>query len=424
MKKLVWIVVFAVTVLFYPPISESAASEVEKLKQQNRELAKKVEKLSRAVEKLIKMVGERKKTVDTKLSRLAAPAKAAVPSKMARSGKKNVQLTISGQINRAGLYVDDGTESELFHVDNDNSSTRVRFVAKSKLDKNWSAGGLFEVQFESNSSASVEIDQGGAVGTNSFTERHLTLFVDHKAFGRFWLGQGDTASNGTSQADLSGTGVINYSGIQDMAGGISFRDSVTKAKVATIKSVYTDFDGLSRQDRFRYDTPKYKGFQFSYSHVQGDAWDVALRYGANYPAIGTKVKAAIAFADGGSLFNYDQFNGSISLLHKTGLSFTFAAGKRELLKRRGDEPFFYYMKAGFQRKFFSLGKTYISVDRGQMDDLLLVNDEFKTIGIAVVQKIDKLALELYISYRFHEFDRRNARFEDINTVMSGIRLKF
>ncbi|MDA1000160.1 MAG: porin, partial [bacterium] len=298
MRKYVGLAGLLLGLVLYP-YQGAEANELEQLKVENKRLSEKVEKLSKSVEELMRLVRgkERSSSSGNASSPLSAPQKAtpassSTPSKTVHSGNDKVKLEISGQINRGGLYVDDGTEAELFHVDNDNSSTRVRFVGKAQLDKNLSAGGLFEVQFESNSSASVEIDQTGEAGPNNFTERHATVYLDHKMFGRLWLGQGDTASNGTSQSDLSGTSVINYSAIQDMAGGISFRDRVTKAKVATIKQVYDDFDGLSRRDRARYDSPKLWGLQFSTSHAQGDAWDVALRYGAEYPAIDTKVQAA------------------------------------------------------------------------------------------------------------------------------------
>ena len=152
-----------------------------------------------------------------------ASAPTSAPAKMASSGNEAIKLEVSGQVNRALLVADDGDRSRLFHVDNDNSSTRVRWHGTGQFNDDLTAGALIEVQFESNSSSGVDIDQDGEVGTNSFTQRHLTLFLDSKALGRLWVGQGATASNGTSEVDLSGTSVINYAGIGDLAGGLSFK---------------------------------------------------------------------------------------------------------------------------------------------------------------------------------------------------------
>ncbi len=285
------------------------------------------------------------------------------PAKAVSSGNDNIQLEVSGQVNRAALFVDDGDRSRFFHVDNDNSSTRIRFVGKGRLNDDFSAGTLIEVQFESNSTAAIDIDQDGEAGPNNFTERHLTAYLDSKRFGRLWLGQGDTASNGTSEVDLSGTSVVAYSGIEDLAGGISFKNAATQAKLVTIGGAYNQFDGLSRRDRIRYDTPTIAGFKGSASFIQGDAWDVALRYSADYEAIGTKLTAAIAYAHGAQRFDLNQVNGSVSALHSSGLSLTFAAGEQDLDARVvGDNPVTYYIKGGYQFKPFSIGKTYLSLD--------------------------------------------------------------
>jgi hypothetical protein len=238
--------------------------------------------------------------------------------------------------------------------------------------------------------------------------------------GRLWLGQGDTASNGTSELDLSGTSVVAYSGIADLAGGISFKNSATQVKLA-----FSQFDGLSRRDRVRYDTPTIAGFKGSTSFIQGDAWDAALRYSAEYEAIGTKITAAIAYAGGGQRFDFNQVNGSVSALHSSGLSLTFAAGTQDLDNRvSGDDPASYYIKGGYQFKPISIGKTYLSADYATIDDLAAVGDEANSWGAFVVQKIDKIATELYFGYRNHELDRSGASNDDIRVVVAGLRVKF
>ena len=362
-----------------------------------------------------------------RIEQLEARQQAASPAsaKAVSSGNKKISLEVSGQVNRAALMVDDGDRTKFFHVDNDNSSTRVRFVGKGRLNQDFSVGALVEVQFESNSTANIDIDQDGEVGTDSFTQRHLTVYLDSKRLGRLWLGQGDTASNGTSEVDLSGTSVVAYSGIADLAGGISFKNSATQVKLVTIGSAFSQFDGLSRRDRVRYDTPTMSGFKGSTSFIQGDAWDAALRYSADYGAIGTKISAAIAYAAGGQRFDFNQVNGSVSALHSSGLSLTLAAGTQDLDKRvSGDDPVNYYIKGGYQIKPFRIGKTYLSADYATTDDLAAVGDEANSWGVFMVQKIDKIATELYLGYRNHELDRTGASIDDISVVVAGLRVKF
>ncbi|MCZ6849821.1 MAG: hypothetical protein O7F75_13370, partial [Alphaproteobacteria bacterium] len=86
-----------------------------------------------------------------------------------KTGSK-ASLTMSGQVNRAFLIANDGNDSEVFHVDNDASSTRIRWVGKGKVTENFDAGMLIEVQLESNSTADITIagHEAATPSTNSF----------------------------------------------------------------------------------------------------------------------------------------------------------------------------------------------------------------------------------------------------------------
>ena len=148
------------------------------------------------------------------------------------SPAKAVDFGISGQINRAALYADDGDDAKWFFVDSNNSSTRFRFTGSNEFDENWKVGIVWENQMESNSSSDdslnddgdgvIDIGSDDDVGDITFTERKMEFYIEHKKFGKLTLGQGDTASNGAAEVDLSGTDVVAYSTIGDMAGGFFF----------------------------------------------------------------------------------------------------------------------------------------------------------------------------------------------------------
>jgi predicted porin len=116
-----------------------------------------------------------------------------------------VEIKVSGQINRSLMWIDNGVDDELLHVDNDNSSTRFRFTGEEDFDGT-KVGVVWESQFESNSSASVDIPQNDDNGS-TFTERKLEAYFGSN-WGKIWIGQGDGAANGSSEVDLSGTAVI------------------------------------------------------------------------------------------------------------------------------------------------------------------------------------------------------------------------
>jgi hypothetical protein len=179
-------------------------------------------------------------------------------------------------------------------------------------------------------------------------------------------------------------------------------------------------------DRLRYDSPKFYGFQASTSLIQGDAWDVALRYSANYEAIDTKVAAAIAYADGAQRFDLDQFNGSVSLLHGSGLNLTFATGEQDLTGGNAftRDPSFYCGKIGYQFNPFTIGMTALSVDYGYAEDVAATGDEFTSWGAFAVQNVDKVATELYFGFRNHDLERPGVAVDDINVAVMGARVKF
>ena len=369
----------------------------------------------------------------------SAPASAADDT--FKTGQKNASLTMSGQVNRAVLFADDGNDSAFFHVDNDNTSTRIRWIGKGQVTDKFSVGMLWETQFESNSTANVTIaGKEGDAGPGGFGERKMDVWLAHNDLGKLTLGQGDPASNGTAEITLSGTDVILYAGIADTAGGIRFRTETLAngldADGPSIGAVWgNQHDGRSRTDRIRYDTPKIAGFVASASHIQGDLWDVALRHSGKFGQF--KTSAAIAFVDwsgvnaaaGSSGIKDEQINGSISVLHDSGLNVTFSGGTRDAIgldvsgAKRNDDDHIYVM-LGYIAKLTDVGTTRFAVDYGQANDINQNDDEITTWGIAAVQNLKDIGTDLYVVYRNHELDRTGEDFDDINIVMAGARVKF
>ena len=59
--------------------------------------------------------------------------------------------------NRRGVLIsDDGYRTEAYNVDNDNSSTRARFIGEGKVTDDLTISGALEWQLESNSTADRE----------------------------------------------------------------------------------------------------------------------------------------------------------------------------------------------------------------------------------------------------------------------------
>ncbi|WP_342078510.1 porin [Yoonia sp. SS1-5] len=343
------------------------------------------------------------------------------------SGGTGINLKLSGQVNRGVLFVDDGTDNSTLFVDNDNSSTRFRLTGDADINEDWRAGFNIEIQAESNSTANVSQTDPNPSSSDFLSERKLEAYIESDSFGRLTFGQGDTASNNTSEVDLSGTTVVGYSGVEDTAGGVQFRDSDGAFIGTTVGDAFTNLDGLSRRDRLRYDTPSFGGLTLSAS-VGADAedadetfYDVAAAYKGDFG--GVQVAGALAYAAqtvGGA--DQEIINGSFSALHDSGFSLTLAGGNQET-DGVADDVTFGYVKAGYQADFTSLGKTAFAVDYAVNENVLGLDDESTSYGVLAVQNIDSVGTELYAGIRNYEVEGIGD-VEDVTVILAGARVRF
>jgi predicted porin len=317
---------------------------------------------------------------------------AKTPAAAVSSGADRVKVSISGQVDRMEIYGNDGRSSSVRNVDNNISSSRLRFVGEGRINPNTSGGFNIEAQITPNSSANTSLTQdspsavnnftptGGSSANNTggtFTARQVEAFIQNKTWGGVRLGFGSTATYLVTEVDQSGTLVASYANISDIDGGFSFRQRGSALIPGTTKgtfvraannafgpavgTVFNYMNGLVRDDRVRYDSPVWNGLQLSSSLVDGGAFDVALRYGAVWE--GAKISAAFGFADADGRnhsaptnpYGYStalatspngplssttiadtsaneskQYSGSVSILLPDGLNATFAAGTRDV----------------------------------------------------------------------------------------------
>jgi len=361
------------------------------------------------------------------------------------SSNDKVSVSLYGQVNRAVSLVNDGDESYLNHVDNDNSSTRFGFKVKAKGSDTLTAGANLEWEYQQNASNKVT-QTGDAVKNGSMDKRKLDVYLDFASIGMFTFGHGSTASDGTSEVDLSGTSVAGYALTTVWAESFEFFDkNANSLSGVEVGDVMSDLDGNSRKDRFRYDSPKFAGFQISASTFELDttdlgatntdthdaAYDIVLRYSGKF-GDAVKLAGAVAYSDypSNDAANAadNQVNGSLSVLF-SGISVTFAAGQRELSNvavTDADTASFYYGKLGYMADFSSVGTTAFAVDYGKYDEFSQIkDDEASTYAIYIVQNLKNWGTELYTGYRIYTLDNRTTEdFDDIGVFFLGMRVKF
>jgi len=345
--------------------------------------------------------------------------------KAVTSGSDKVKLAISGQVNRAMNVVDDGDNTEAYFVDNGASGSRFRLVGTAKLDDDLTLGTRMELGFSPN--ASSQVNQDSMESGDSFDQRYADISLASKRYGKFYIGKGDTSSNNTAEVDFSGTDVIQYASIADIAGGMLFvqssDDNLSNIKVS---DAFKDFDGLSRKNRVRYDTPTFGGAHLSASWISEKRWDTALFWGGKGYGFKAGAAAAVAYINtekNGEDSDY-QYDGSFSILHEnTGLNFTFSAGTQEVDNQ--DDPSNIWAKVGWRTDLIAAGETSFGVDYGWSDNLTTENDDGNSFGVAAVQQFNAYGTEVYAQFRNFSLDRdADPNVEDLNVFTIGTRVKF
>jgi len=405
-----------------PAAAQTAEEELRSLREQMQQMQQRMEQLEKNMESTEKKAEEAK----------AAAAPKVFPD-------KDVRLELAGRINQAILFADNGDEDRFFIVDNDNSGSRFSFRGEADFQE-WTSGVYLETSFEVNTTDEISFDDDGPVGTNAGEDDFLSLrdaewYLEHPNFGRIAVGHSDIASESVSEVDLSGTGLIAESDVDDTAGGLPLSsDTPGFEEIPEIDDFFVNLDG-ERTSRIRYDTPRFGGLGLAVALRQEDEIrpDVALNYGVELA--GWEAEAAAAWRPSE---NSDTFHGSASVLAPFGINVTLGGGVERLDDDQGnlDDPNFFYGKLGYRADFFEFGDTRFSIDYflGHNNDDFASPDgdlpEATSIGGGVVQKISPLSTELYLGIRNYDvedlYDGAN-QIEDpdnLITVLSGARVRF
>ncbi len=338
---------------------------------------------------------------------------------------ENVDVNLYGQINKGVLYADTGDASKFYFVDNNNSQSRIGVNAFVGPTEEWNIGGKIEYGITSNSTSDVsQVDSNNATSV-TWNLRQAYISFTSKTFGKVSLGYGSTASDYSAEIDLSGTSVVAYADVAALAGGQYWYDTENDDLPGLqVKSVFNDLDGLSRDDRIRYDSPALAGFSIGGSAVSGDAYDTVLSYSRAFGA--TQMAGALAWAKTGDIYPDadDQYDGSFSILLGNGLNATVSAGLRNMISDTRDDGTFWYSKLGYRADIFSLGKTSFSVDYGKNENIANNGDKATTWSVAAVQDMSSWGTEVYLAFRNYQLESDQTSFDDVNAVLAGARVKF
>jgi hypothetical protein len=376
------------------------------------------------------------------LMAIAAPVSAQNLSR--ETGRDKVNLKIYGQVNRAVMWGDDGRNDRILSVDNTVSSTRIGFVASAPVTADVTLGAQIETEISSNRSDSVSIGSDTNTSTTldnnqgqtTFVERVMEVTVNHKRFGKLTLGQGSEATDGIAEHNLTGAtnviGMLSYT-----AFGSNFRlvNSATNANVSTTLGTSASYIDQSRDDRVRYDSPKFFDTTLAASFTSGGETGVAIRHDRKYGQF--RVAAGVGYANpsGTSTTIEDEVSGSIAVLHDSGVNAFFSAGTRNNKKATAAsvtprDSEYIGGGVGYIAKIFGVGPTAFGVDYIKSENFnrsTTSAGEFETTrwGIGVEQSFADYGASAYLGYANYDNDLgTGTSTDDVNIVIAGMRVVF
>jgi hypothetical protein len=289
----------------------------------------------------------------------------------ARKSNQKVEVKITGVVNRALLFWNDGVERNVYGVDSPQDGSAITLEGEVEIGRGWKAGYLMGLDTLVASSDTLDqlVDSSG--GKVEVSDSYW--WISHERYGTVRLGLTDTASDGVDNINLAESDaaadveVANWlasfflrardGGLLDVRWG-DFIPSVAGDTVNTVTYV----------------SPIVKGFEFSASSGKDDFRDVGLRYSETW-AKSIIVRAAIGYYRNTSEepeaiepLEDEGVGASLAFRHiPTGLNIAFNYGWQDHTDRcaepgavsgkcRGDDGFF-YVKGGLVREWLKLGPT-------------------------------------------------------------------
>ena len=332
-----------------------------------------------------------------------------------------------GQLSPAYLTFDDGGQKSGLVVDNSNSNSRLgvwyrRPFIWGQLNVNFETA----VGFRGSNSISQNF-QISAFNWSKSNIRKAEVIWDTNRIGTFYLGQGSMASDGVANRDLSGTSIVSYVGIPDVAGAYFLRTQAGGLSSVAIGTAFPNFDG-GRRTRLRYDTRPYRGFVFSTSigkqvlsnFVQTQDSDAVIRYDGDFARFRIIAAGGYTWINRKTAANNRTVVGSFSIEHKaTGISFTTSSGSRNT------QGSYRYFKLGYKAELPRLGPFSISIDYYGANNMVSGGSRSESYGMGILQRFSNPRVEAYLGVRTYRFtDPSPVRYRDADSVLVGARWKF
>lgn len=388
----------------------------------------------------------------------------------ARKGNRKVSLTITGWVNEAVFFWDDGTEQNVYVGTNSLEQSRVKLTGSASINSDWSAG--YTIELGVNGHASNKWDQNNINSSSdgSISVRKSNWFLKSKTLGKLTVGLDGTATYHLLD-DADGVNTRNYSDVQAAAvaqgsfllrsGGAFISNGTSNLRWSSILAgVDNGTVGQNgRRNIVRYDTPEFAGFVGTASWGEDDMWGVALTYKntlGDFKVVGKigyehNADEGVAACNKLNTGMDCEWWGTAATIQHVPTGLYVYGGYAEQVDNTAALPItaddtstLWFVQGGIEQKFFALGKTtifgeYRKDNAGSRTDSsfavgnnavgFVQNSDLKFWAAGVVQNIDAAAMDLYLIYRHADGNTTNSvgdtlDLDAFDMVMTGARIQF
>ncbi len=380
----------------------------------------------------------------------------------ARKGNRKVSLTISGWVNEAAFWWDDGSERNVYVGTNSLEQSRFKFAGKAKIDEEWAAGYTIEigVQGGQSSSFSQDNDNGSPSAQNTLNLRKSSWFIESKHLGKISVGLDGTATYHLLD-DADGVNTRNYADAEAAAvalGAFDLRVNGVDQNVQwgqILGGFNNNTPGQSgRRNVVRYDSPTFAGFLVTAAWGEDDMWDAALVYKGEVGDFA--VQGRVGYGESTDNTNTGSctsiagrrdcqwWGAAATVQHKpTGVYVYGGFGEQNddnVAANAEDTNTTWFIQGGIEQKFIPLGKTVVfgefrNDEAGTPEATRVVNglavreSDVDHWAAGVVQSIDAAAMDLYVIYRHADgdvtsFTNAKTDLDAFDVVITGARIQF
>ena len=327
----------------------------------------------------------------------------AVAGAIAPMAAQALDVSVSGQVNRAIRFADNGVNSDVQNIDGSASKSRFRFTAEGELMPGITAGAHIEYGSSSNPGGGLDVEAEDK--SASFDARHSLLYFSGD-FGKVTLGNAPAAGNGVMWSSHNGAWMgTEYSPDTNSGLGVMNTDGTS-----TGYSVFSFFPSVNigRKNTLRYDTPSIGPISVSASVQKDSATGHSWSFGAS---LGHDVGAANVMA--GLIYMDDVLGIAGGLAFANGTSVNAAWGSDD---DSGEDYEDMYINVAHSWGSMSVAVDYRSTENG--DDM-----EGRAIGLGAQYSLGG-GVDVYAGFNSYSFDAPDMDLEDINAFHIGSRVRF